>query len=241
MKVGVLQADSVVEQFQPDHGNYPQMFELMLAGAAASIGIELFVQNFDVEHGEYPAEMADCDGYIITGSRRSVYEDEAWITQLGQYVQILNERKYKTVGICFGHQMIAEVLGGKTEGVKKGWGVGIHSSHIAEPSWFMQPMLNSFSLIYSHKDQVVRLPKDAELLATHEFCPNSMFCIGEHMLALQGHPEFDTAYAGDLMTWREQILGAETYAKGMASLDQPLLRDEVAQWIVRFFMGKDAI
>ena len=238
MKIGILQADSVLAQFQEAHGNYPGMIEDVLGRAAKSLGVSVSFSTYDVEHGQFPAHTDECSGYVITGSKMSVYDDTPWIMELGAYVRKLDKVKAKTVGLCFGHQLIAEFLGGKTMCAEVGWGVGIHLSEVVNPAWFMDPQLRAYSLIVSHRDQVVEMPEAAELLASSEFCPNSMFTVGEHILAMQGHPEFDQDYSLALIQYREEILGPDTFNTGVASLGGVLSRDQVARWIVRFLKGQ---
>ncbi len=234
LTVGILKADSVLEQFQPAHGDYPGMIEEVLRLAADSLEVPVTFRTYDVEHGEYPRALDECDGYVITGSKKSVYDDEPWIFKLGEFVQALHDAKKKTVGLCFGHQLIAHFLGGLTEGAEAGWGVGIHGSNMVAEKGYMNPVMQDYNLIVSHKDQVKVLPEGAELLATSDFCPNSMFQLGDHMLGIQGHPEFRPEYSADLMNMRREILGEETYQRGVASLENELSRVDVSRWIIRF-------
>ena len=111
MKIGVLQADDVVQDFQDEFGNYPEMFEQLLKEADPSVEI----RHYNVQQFAYPASMDKCDGYVITGSKRSVYENEPFIHKLQDYVVALHEAQHKLVGICFGHQLVAQALGGVTE------------------------------------------------------------------------------------------------------------------------------
>ena len=231
MKIGILQADSVLEQFQPEFGNYPDMFIEALSGASEK---QLEFSVYDVEHGQYPASVNDCDGYIITGSRKSVYDDELWIHELNRYVVQLHEARAKLIGICFGHQMIAMALGGRTESASVGWGVGIHENSVIIDKSYTRPNLTSIAAIVSHKDQVTILPEDAELLATSEFCPNAMFQIDNHILAFQGHPEFRKSYSQALMDMRQDILGDETYTRGVESLAKELQNQTLAKWMLGF-------
>ena len=182
--------------------------------------------------------IADCDGYVITGSKKSVYDDEPWIHRLHDYVVSLHNAKAKLVGICFGHQMVALALGGNTEASVKGWGVGVHISNIIVNKPYMQPASGALAAIVSHKDQVTDLPPGAELLATNEFCPNSMFQIQDHILTFQGHPEFCKSYSRALMDWRQEILGNEVHQAGVASLKNDIDGDVLAQWMIRFIAAK---
>ena len=231
MKIGILKADSVLEQFQPEFGDYPDMF---IARLATQVGPEVAFVTYDVEHLEYPANLDECAGYIITGSKKSVYDDEQWIRRLEGFVRELDRAKKPLIGVCFGHQLVAQALGGKAEAAPIGWGVGVHTNHIVSPQDYMQPPLTEARVLVSHKDQVTRLPPGAEKLATSDFCPNSMFQVGHHILCIQGHPEFIKAYSKSLMTMRREILGDAVFEAGVESLDQALDSDILAKWMLRF-------
>jgi len=235
VKIGILQADSVLEHFQSEFGDYPDMFQDMLVAAASS---PIEIAHYDVEHGQYPERINECDGYVITGSKKSVYDDEDWIHQLRQYVVELNDVKKKLVGICFGHQMVALALGGVTQPASVGWGVGVHTSEVINKKNYMVPTLQNISAIVSHKDQVTKLPEGAQLLATSEFCPNSMFQIQDHILTFQGHPEFCKSYSKALMDMRQEVLGDAVYTSGIKSLEQNIQGEALAQWIIQFISGE---
>ncbi|XOV87484.1 MAG: GMP synthase [Pseudomonadota bacterium] len=230
MRIGILQADSVLPQFQPEFGDYPRMIGDVLTAVDPS----LLLRTYDVEHGEYPADLAECDAYVITGSRQSVYDPEPWIKTLRQFVVLLHERRIPLIGICFGHQMVAEALGGKTLPAAVGWCVGVHQSRVIRSEGFMDPPLPVFNLISSHKDQVARLPEGAVLLAASEQCPCAMYRVGDHILTVQGHPEFCKPYSRALMTYRETLLGQEKFDAGLASLALPTNEHIIAQWILNF-------
>ena len=115
MKIGVLQADTVSEEFQADYGNYPTMFENMLKSAGKQVlGSAIEVAHYNIMQSQFPKKLNECDAYIITGSKKSVYDDEPWIHKFRGFLVELNDAKKIVIGICFGHQLIADALGGKT-------------------------------------------------------------------------------------------------------------------------------
>ena len=241
MEICILQADSVMEQLRSRHGDYPQMIERVLIKAAAKLGENLSSQTYDVVSGDYPAALESYEGYVISGSRQSVYDGDAWISMLRRYVVRLHEEKIPLIGICFGHQLIADELGGKTEAAVAGWGVGAHQYDVIDRHWCMSPIMDRYRLLVSHKDQVTKLPREAKRLAHNVFCPNAMFSIDNHILALQGHPEFLPDYSKDLMNWRREIIGEPVYQAGIASLENDLQSLEISQWMVRFLKGDRAV
>jgi GMP synthase-like glutamine amidotransferase len=209
MKIGILKADSVLPQFQAEFGNYPDMF---VARLSANSKVALNFDIYDVKHGVYPASIDACDGYIITGSKKSVYDDEAWIRDLEAYVSLLH-------------------------GAQKPL-VGVHTSELVYQKDYMQPALREIKVLVSHKDQVTVLPPGAELLATSEFCPNAMYQLDRHIVCIQGHPEFIKPYSQSLMNLREKILGDGTFLQGIRSLEEPLDSDTLAKWILEFLSNR---
>ena len=237
MKLGILKTDAVRPQWVPEFGEYPDMFTALLGRLDPSLEFTVF----DVEQGEYPADPDEVDAYLITGSKSSVYDDKPWIADLEDFVRDLAARKKKLVGICFGHQLVAQALGGKTEKSPKGWGVGLHS-HIfsKKPDWHDQGS-SSFDILVTHQDQVVELAKDAEVLAGSEFCKNAVCQLGNHILTFQGHPEFVPAYSREIMEFRREIIGEQTYTAGVESLQVEPQRERVAQWIINFLNSREAL
>ena len=230
LKIGILQADEVVEEYRPRHGNYPGMFEGLLNDAAN--GEELGFETYVAAEGRYPDPRA-CDAYVITGSRASVYDDLPWIPPLVDFVGRALAAERKIVGICFGHQLVAHFFGGRTEKAE-GWVVGVHTSRVLVDAPWLDPRLDEVSLLSSHQDQVTELPEDATLIASNDFCRHAGFVWGEHVLTFQGHPEFKKAYSADLMQMRQDVLGDEVFERGMASLEQDTHEDHVGRWILNF-------
>lgn len=237
MHIGILRTDSVLEQFQPAHGDYPAMFRAALADPAALPpalgGVAPRFSAFAAYEGELPAPDA-CDAYVITGSRHSVYDQLPWLPPLVAFLQAALVAERKIVGICFGHQLIAHYFGGETARAEVGWCVGVHHTRVLRPQPWMTPAAGSFGLLSSHRDQVQRLPVGAEPFAASERCPNAGFVIGRQVLTFQGHPEFTKPYAADLMRMRAETLGEAVFAEGMDSLERDVDSAVVARWILNF-------
>ncbi|MCL9684693.1 glutamine amidotransferase-related protein [Legionella maioricensis] len=230
MNLGILKCDSVSDIFVAEHGQYTEMLAALLRPVAPSINFTVF----DAEQGELPGDIHAADAYLITGSRHGVNDGFPWITQLEEFVRTLHAAQKKVIGICFGHQLIAKALGGKVIKSPKGWGVGMSQNTLVQFKEWMIPHQKTFNLLVSHQDQVVELPKQAEILASSDFCPFYMMQIGNHFFSIQGHPEFTKAYSRALMTSREDTLSEIEFERGMNSLEWHEDDGLIAQWIISF-------
>ena len=147
MKICLLKCGSVFKHLQHISGDYENMFARLFNNNSDEIELDIY----RVFEGDYPKDLAQYDGFISSGSLISVYDDEAWIKTYQQFINKLYEKKYKHIGICFGHQMIAYALGGKVEKAKVGWGMGIKKATIKKyKSWMNNASVNKFSLIVSY-------------------------------------------------------------------------------------------
>lgn len=230
MKLGILKTDAVRPEWVSAYGEYPDMFVALLAREDCALE---FV-TYDVEQGVYPEDIDEVDAYLITGSKSSVYDDKPWIAELMKFVQALDARKKKLVGICFGHQIVAHALGGKTEKSPKGWGVGRHTHSFTEiPAWHDHEAAD-FDILVSHQDQIMENAPGAKVLASSDFCESAVVQIGNHILTFQGHPEFVSDYSREIMELRREMIGEDVYQSGVASLAQEHEGQRVARWIVNF-------
>jgi GMP synthase-like glutamine amidotransferase len=218
-----------MDRFQPEFGDYPQMFAGLLRQAVAEPELQFVV--IDCQAGSYPSVSA-CDAYLITGSRNSVYDDEPWIAGLAAFVDRVLQSGGKVMGVCFGHQLLAHFFGGHT--AQAGWVVGVQRCEVVSKADWMRPEISAFRLLSSHKDQVLELPPGARLLASSDVCRNSAYAMGDQVFTLQGHPEFSKPYARALMDLRRELLGAGTFKNGVGSLTEETDEEDVAQWILNF-------
>ncbi len=233
LKIGLLVCDHVLPEMLPIAGSYQNMFTALFSERP-----EIELRPYDLLGGQHPESPAECDGWISTGSKWSVSDDEPWIGWLAGFVRRLYEARSPHVGICFGSQMIAHALGGEVTGQAAGWGVGVaHTEVIGQTEW-MIPRLDSYRVVVSYQDQITKLPPESRLWASTDHCPVSMFTMGDHFLGVGGHPEIPIPYIKALIESRRgNRIPETTAAAGLSSLkntpDATLLRD----WITEFLLG----
>jgi GMP synthase-like glutamine amidotransferase len=228
MRIGLLGCDEVAERFRPIAGTFLDSFGALLRDPLPDAELV----PYDVVGGEVPASPGDCDAWLCTGSRFSAYDDEPWIKALSGFIRSAHDAAVPLVGICFGHQVLAQALGGRVERATTGWGAGVHRLSVVEKTAWMDPPLADLCLLFMHQDQVVELPPGSTLLARTDHCPNAMFELGSSV-GLQAHPEFVPAFVAALVEDRVERIGAEKSAAALDSLTTPLDAPIVAQWLAR--------
>ena len=227
MKLAILETGRPPGDLAERFGDYPAMVQAML-------GDRFETETFDVAAGELPPAPADHQAYLITGSPAGVYDSLPWIAPLCDFVRAASHTPM--VGICFGHQLMAQALGGKVEKSDKGWGVGLQHYAIDRVEQWMEPVA-SIAVPASHQDQIVVQPPNTELVASSPFTPfASLAWTDRPAISFQFHPEFSPAYAKALIALRRDSLPGPDAA--MASLDAPNDSARVAGWIARFLNNK---
>jgi GMP synthase-like glutamine amidotransferase len=222
MKLAILETGCPPGDLATRFGNYPTMFGRMLGP-----GFE--IESFDVAAGELP-NGGDHDACLITGSPAGVYEDLPWIPGLLAFIRSAGDRKM--VGICFGHQAMAEALGGKVEKSDKGWGAGLHNYSVEHAEPWMDSAAE-ISAPASHQDQVVIQPPHTEITVASDFTPNAGLAWSDRpAISFQFHPEFEPAFAKALIAERYDRVPNPDAA--IASLDRPNDNHRIADWIRRF-------
>lgn len=227
MKLGILKTGQPPEELSR-FGGYDAMFTRLLGRDAYDYAV------FDVGAGQLPARAESCQAYIVTGSACGVYDPLPWIAGLKSFLRSARGRA-ALVGICFGHQVMAEAFGGKVVKSPKGWGVGAHRYDVLSPRPWLEGR-TAMTLPASHQDQVVELPPSAEVVAGSDFAPFGLLAYTDQpAISLQLHPEFEPDYAIALVEHlRGGGLGDEKAQSAIASLRGPMDSIDAANWIRSF-------
>ncbi len=223
MKIGILEAGHVLSALSEEFGSYPEMFASFLAG----YGFEF--ETYSVVDGIFPQSATSADGWLITGSRYGAYEDLDWIEPLEVLIRDAYARSIPIVGVCFGHQILAQALGGVVEKFDGGWSVG-------PTDYRLEGVENPVSVMAFHQDQVVKPPKDAKVIGSTPFCENAVLVYGNKALSIQPHPEFSDDFFAALLEKRGRGLIPQDLLDSAADkIGVPLSGDWVSDQMAAFF------
>ncbi len=210
MRIGILQCGHTPDLVAERHGAYAAMFDTLFAGE----GLDFQVWN--VVDMDFPDGPDAAEGWLVTGSRHGVYDALPFIAPLEDLVRAIHAADKPMVGICFGHQIIAQALGGHVEKFKGGWAVGRRTY-----DW---EGLGKIALNAWHQDQVITLPPGARTIAGNDFTRHAVLLYGDSILTVQPHPEFPNEI---VRTYTEAYGGSDRYPPGtieaaVEKLDQPV-------------------
>ena len=209
MKIGILVTGHPPDELYDQFGEYDGMFRKLLDGN----GFEF--ETFAVVDNQFPSSIEDADGWVITGSRHGAYEDHPWIPPLEELIRAIRDGGQPLIGVCFGHQIIAQALGGTVEKFQGGWAVGRTSYDFDGDT----VTLNAW-----HQDQGTDLPTDARVLGTNDFCKNAMVAYGDTIWTVQAHPEYGDSFIAGLAHTRGKGVVPDALLKD--ALDRAGSRDD---------------
>ncbi|KQI67289.1 glutamine amidotransferase [Loktanella sp. 3ANDIMAR09] len=226
MKIGILQTGHAPDAMRPETGDYTDLFQRLLGDQGFD-----FV-TYDVVDMQFPQTVRDCDGWLLTGSKHGAYEDHPFIPPLEVFIRDVYAAGVPMVGICFGHQIIAQALGGRVEKFAGGWAVGRQTY-----DWQGRTVaLNAW-----HQDQVTRRPEGAQVLASNAFCENAALVYDNRIMTVQAHPEFETDFTMRLADARgEGVVPEPQLAAARAAASQPIDNHAIANQMADFLKGATA-
>ena len=235
MHLGILQTGRIPPEMTDRYVEYPKMFADLYRAEEP----ELQVSAFAVLDGVFPDRPDICDAWLVTGSKFGVYDDEPWIEDLKGFLRAARSAGVPMIGICFGHQIMAEAFGGRAEKFHDGWGCGVHSYDMVRTPGWLGADRPTFAMHAMHQDQVTELAEDATLLATSPFCQNAMLSYGDpespDAISIQPHPEFQTDYARELVELRgKTVIPPERSTPAMDSFGQPVHGDDFVRWSLKY-------
>ena len=237
MKIGILLVGRASEDLVDEYGTYAEML-------IALINTEEQVfefKTFNILDDEFPKDHLECDGWIVTGSPHGVYEDHSWIPTVSQLINNVYKANLPIFGVCFGHQLIAQALGGYVEKSEKGWGLGLHTYQVNNKPDYMSNLSEEVTLNICHQDQVLRPPQGATVYAKSEFCENAGFYIKDKVLTMQAHPEFLVDFTKALLTARRDVTIPKEFVDpalvGLKNNPDSAQSNQFAKTIRQFFLA----
>lgn len=231
LRIGLLMVGHVDTKSVHVAGDYPELFAHLLREH------DLELVRYDLDEGRFPDSVTECDGWLCGPSRSSAYDALPWLADAEELLRRIVAAEQPYVGICFGHQLLAQAHGGTVVAAADGWQVGVHEYTLVQHHAWMDPAPPTVSLIASHQDQVIALPDGAALLAEERGggCPVAGFTLGPRAWTLQPHPEFVPELADHLLAGRVELIGAEKVAAARGTLGRPGDQPTVGRWLARFY------
>ena len=222
MLIGILQCGEYPAVSGYPEKTYTDLYSAMRSGHGFSF------RTWDGEHLDFPATVKSADGWLLSGSKHGAYENHAFIPPLEEFIRKAYGEGIPMVGICFGHQIMAQALGGKVEKFAGGWTLG-------RKDYEFQGI--PYALNAWHQDQVVAAPPEARTAAATPFCAHAGLLYNRRAMSMQPHPEFEADDMLRLAELNAAQISVQQISDAKASLSHDVSNQAMAESIAAFYKG----
>jgi GMP synthase-like glutamine amidotransferase len=227
--ITIIETGLLDEESRARYGSFPEMFERLISAEDKSITFDVI----SVVNGKALPDPGTLQAILITGSSAGVYDKLDWIAPLEDFVRAAYVSRIPMVGVCFGHQLMAQALGGIVRKSEKGWGIGRHVYDVAPGNGIIDG--ERIAVAASHQDQVVEPPSGARTILSSPFTEHAGLLYGNGVaFSVQPHPEFDTGFAYVCCELREGHAPDASIAAAKASLSEPVDNARLGFAMARF-------
>ncbi|TYO61841.1 type 1 glutamine amidotransferase [Bradyrhizobium hipponense] len=228
-RITIIETGKVPQKYRERHGSFPDMFERMVRAEDPTVTLDIV----SIPNGDALPDPRGLEAILITGAAAGVYDGLDWIEPLEDFVRKAYANKTPMVGVCFGHQLIAQALGSTVRQSEQGWGIGRHVYRVLPDNGVVDG--EQLAIAASHQDQVIEAPNDALTILSSDFTPQAgLLYANGATLTVQPHPEFDVEFAQVCCELRDGKAPDEVVAKAKASLAEPLDSAKLGGAITRF-------
>lgn len=236
-KIRIAVIDSVPKKYWADDEGFTdgEKFVALLSAQNSLAEFDIF----HVAENKFPVSADDYDGYMLTGSPASVYDEFDWIDRLAGFIREADDRNKRIVASCFGHQLVTKTFGGDVEHNADGWMIGNYPLSIKGDYPWMQPSIAKTCIYHFNEQRVTRLPAQAISFADSEAYSDFGYTIGDNILCFQGHPEQPKRSMNNFLVATDSLLSEDEKALARRMIDSGEPDARIwAEWIMRFFLNQ---
>ncbi|RLB55173.1 MAG: glutamine amidotransferase [Deltaproteobacteria bacterium] len=205
-RIVILKTGSTFEELARERGDYEDWIATGLGLGRAGVRV------VNAEAGEALPPLGEVGALIVTGSAAMVTDRPPWSVRSAELLAEVVRAGRPTLAICYGHQLLADALGGHVGDNPNGRQVGtievtLTAAGKADP--LLGPTSPRSRFQASHRQAVLALPPSAVHLATSPRDDNHAYRIGPRAWSVQFHPEFDAAVSRAYIERRRIIIRDE--------------------------------
>lgn len=203
-QIVLIKTGNTIPEMKLEFGDFEDWF-------SAGLGVSS-LKTVAVHEQQALPDLSEVSGIVVTGSASMVSDKEDWSEQTGQWLKQAVDADVPVLGICYGHQLLAQAFGGEVGLNPKGRQIGTVNAHMLEEA-ADDPLLGELPTDYpvqtSHSESVLSLPPNAKRLATSERDNNFIIRFADKAWGVQYHPEFSAPIMREYLTRRADAIKSE--------------------------------